>query len=184
MNKEMQPLLEYIHSLEKALSAGNATEHTHRPTLKDLIEAVAQASLPASSSGSPVTATNEPQRIKCGAPDFIVTKGAVTTGYLECKDVDKSLDETEKTDQLKRYRLSLSNLVLTDYLEFRWFIDGKLRMKARLGAASGGKIKHTSEGIQQTLDLLTAFLSHRAEGVDTAKDLALKMAQLAHLTEN
>ena len=42
-------------------------------------------------SGAPITATNEPQRIKCGAPDFIITRGAVTIGYLECKDIDKSL---------------------------------------------------------------------------------------------
>ena len=54
-------------------------------------------------------------------------------------------------------------------------------MKARLGTTSGGKIKHTAEGIQQTIDLLTAFLAHQAEGVGTPKELALKMAQLAHL---
>jgi hypothetical protein len=38
MNKETKPFLDYVHALEKELTAGNATEHTHRPTLKALLE--------------------------------------------------------------------------------------------------------------------------------------------------
>ena len=30
----------YLRDIEKALLAGNATEHTHRPALKNLIETV------------------------------------------------------------------------------------------------------------------------------------------------
>jgi predicted helicase len=171
MSEGQKPPLAYLQTISKELAAGNATEHTHRTALKILVESI----------GDKITATNEPQRIQCGAPDFIITKGAVTIGYVECKDVDKSLDDTEKTDQLKRYLSSLSNFMLTDYLEFRWYVDGQVRMKSRMGTTSGTKIKHTSEDIQQTVDLLSAFLAKKAEGVGTAKDLALKMAQLAHL---
>ena len=39
MNTETKPFLDYIHALEKELAAGNATEHTHRPALKTLLEA-------------------------------------------------------------------------------------------------------------------------------------------------
>jgi predicted helicase len=171
MEKTTKPLLDYIHSLEKELAAGNATEHTHRTALKILLESI----------GDKITATNEPQRIKCGAPDFIITSGAVTVGYVECKDIDKSLDETEKSDQLKRYLASLSNFILSDYLEFRWFVDNQLRLKRRLGTTDGSKIKPDREGIVKVEELITAFLSHQAEGVGTARELALKMAQLAHL---
>jgi hypothetical protein len=38
----------------------------------------------------------------------------------------------ENSDQLKRYRLALENLILTDYLEFRWYVDGDLRRSVRL----------------------------------------------------
>lgn len=65
-------------------------------------------------------ATNEPGRIKCGASDFVVTKGVTTIGYIEAKDIGKSLDEAGKSEQLIRYGESLSNLILTNYLEFRW----------------------------------------------------------------
>jgi hypothetical protein len=44
------------------------------------------------------------------APDFIVRKGSLTIGYIEAKDIGKSLDEAEKSEQLERYRDSLTKL--------------------------------------------------------------------------
>ncbi|MHB8907916.1 MAG: type ISP restriction/modification enzyme [Syntrophales bacterium] len=56
----MEPLKPYLTAIEGNLKTGNATEHTHRPALKSLIESL----------GENVTATNEPKRERCGAPDF------------------------------------------------------------------------------------------------------------------
>jgi hypothetical protein len=57
-------------------------------------------------------------------------------GYVEAKDVGVSLDEAAKSEQVKkRYLPALPNFVLTDYLEFRWFVDGQLRDKVVLGEA-------------------------------------------------
>ncbi len=39
--------------------------------------------------------------------------------YIEAKDVGKSLDVAERSEQLDPYLQSLESLVLTDYLEFR-----------------------------------------------------------------
>jgi len=102
-------LAQYVHTIEKELAVGNATEHTHRPALKTLMEGLAKG----------VTATNEPRRTECGAPDFLITKGSFQVGYMEAKDIGKSLDEAEKSEQLKRYLGYLPNIILTDYLEFR-----------------------------------------------------------------
>ena len=138
MSDELKSIQSYIHDIEKALAAGDATEHTHRPALKAFIEDF--------SAG--VVATNEPKHIECGAPDFILRKGSVTVGYIEAKDTGKSLDEAEKTDQFKRYRDSLTNLILTDYLEFRWYVDGDCRLKARMEIPSkDGKIRRDKDGI-------------------------------------
>jgi predicted helicase len=168
-------LAQYVLTIEKELVAGNATEHTHRPALKALIESLT----------SGIIATNEPKHIECGAPDFVVRKGSITTGYIEAKDIGKSLDEVEKTDQLKRYRDSLTNLVLTDYLEFRWYVDGDKRLAASLGTiAKEGKIKRDKDGIQAVGELLGSFLTHKAEAVGTPKELALRIARLAHMIRN
>src|SRR3990170_2911560 len=60
------PIDTYRRAIEKALQAGNATEHTHRPALKTLIESLA----------SGITATNEPKREKCGAPYYVIQREA------------------------------------------------------------------------------------------------------------
>ncbi|HEU65933.1 MAG TPA: DNA methyltransferase, partial [Chloroflexi bacterium] len=175
MAADLKPFQTYIRAIEKELAAGNATEPTHYWTLKALIEEL----------DSKVTATANPARIECGAPDFVVTKGVATTGFIEAKDIGKNLDEAEKTDQLKRYRDSLTNLILTDYLEFRWYVDGDCCLRARLGnPTNDGKIRRDKAGIQEVAELLTAFLSHRAKGVGTPRELAIRMARQAHLIRN
>ena len=84
-----------------------------------------------------LTATNEPRHVECGAPDFVISTktahGPLIVGYIETKDVGIGLDEVERSEQLRRYFAGLRNLILTDYLEFRWYVDGQLRQKAQLG---------------------------------------------------
>jgi len=117
----------YLRKIEKASQVGNATEHTYRAALQELIETLFAG----------VTATNEPKRIKCGAPDFIITQGHIPLGYIEAKDIGMKLDEVEHTEQLKRYLESLPNLILTDYLEFRWYVKGKQERIGRLATLKG-----------------------------------------------
>ena len=104
----------YLKEIEQTYRMGNATEHTYRSNLKKLLETLAPN----------VTATNEPKRVKCGAPDFIITQRQPPLGYIEAKDIGVSLDHAEHTDQMKRYLGSLANLILTDYIEFRWYVTG------------------------------------------------------------
>src|SRR5438874_1076703 len=127
-------LRNYLRKIPPPPPPPNATEHTYRPNLKDLSESLFPG----------VTATNEPKRIKCGAPDFIITNKQAPLGYIETKDINILLDQTERTDQMKRYLGSLTNLILTDYLEFRWYVSGQLRMSARL-AKVGANNKLISE---------------------------------------
>ena len=165
-------IFNYCQQIERALAQKDATEHTHRPALKILIESLAQDAI----------ATNEPKRIQCGAPDFIVTRGEIPTGYIEAKDVGKSLNEAEESEQLQRYRESLANLILTDYLEFRWFVRGEHRMSARLAKADRkGSLKLEKNGAEQVTDLLKEFLAADPPTVVDAKDLATRMASLARL---
>jgi len=172
MSDELKAIQNFAHSIEKKLALGDATEHTHRAALGALIESLA----------SGISATNEPKHIECGAPDFVIRKGTITVGYIEAKDIGISLDVTEKSNQLKRYLNSLTNLILTDYLEFRWYVDGEKRLSARLGTATkDGKIKRDKEGIQAVTELLASFLEHQAEKVGTPQELARRMARLAHM---
>jgi len=170
------PLRIYLHSLQTALAAGNATEHTHRPALKALMEALEAG----------ITATNEPRQITdCGKPDMAVYRGPVLLGYLETKDVGISLDAEEKGPQLKRYRDALPNLILTDYLEFRWYVKGERRAVVSLGTVErDGRVKAKKEALAAVEELLAQFLALKLPSIGTAKELAMRMAKLAGLMHN
>ena len=92
----------YLAEIDREFKTGKATEHTHRPALKKPIEAL----------DGGIRATNEPKRVECGAPDFVLRRDGFTVGYVETKDLGKSLDEAEDSDQLVRYKRSLPNLIL------------------------------------------------------------------------
>ena len=173
-----EPYDAYLTSLQSDIRSGIATEHTHRPTVKRLIEQLDPG----------VTAFNEPRRIECGAPDLVVARGSGpslrTLGHIEAKDIGVSLDEAEGTDQLHRYLSSLENLVLTDYLEFRWFVDGERRLSARLGVMEDGRTIRAVRDYREIGDLLGSFLSHKVQRITNPQELAERMARLTHLVRD
>lgn len=176
----VSPLKTYLEAVVANLKAGNATEHTHRPALKTLLEAVG-AQVGGAAHGA-IQATNEPQRIACGAPDFIVTRGLLPLGYVEAKDVGVSLDKTAATDQLRRYRESLPNLILTDYIDFRWFVDGECKLTASLPRpGKDGKVRWNEAAASEVAQLLAQFIQADLPIKATPHDLATRMAGLGRL---
>lgn len=168
------PLTEYLRKLERALRRGNATEHTHRPALKELLEALDDR----------IVATNEPKRSACGAPDYEISRrrDGLKLGHVEAKDVGVDLHESERSEQLKRYLPSLPNLLLTDYLEFRWFVDGKRRESFRLAiVGSGGTLVPASaEELERARHLLIHFLAQQPVDITSAEELARRLANITH----
>ena len=169
----------YTKEIEGQLRIGNAGEHAHRHALIALLESL----LPQLD----IKVTDEPKRVACGAPDFAVTRNASrepqTVGYVETKDLDADLAAVERSEQLGRYRRGLENLVLTDYLEFRWYVDGSLRQTARLGTLDRVKqrIIRDRSSADDLHDLLTGFLSHRPPPITNAKELAERLARPTHM---
>lgn len=169
------PFETYLARIETIYRHGNATEHTYRSALESLIGDLAPG----------VKASNDPQHIACGAPDFIVERGSVPLGYVETKDVGAALDKIEKDEQLKRYRQSLNNLILTDYLEFRWYVNGNYKLSARLATlGKGGKLVPDPAGLASAAQLFNEFYRTEVPTVGTPKELAGRMAQLARLVRN
>jgi len=167
----------YLAEINKAYMRGDATEHTHRPALKTLIEAL----------GKKITATNEPKRIECGAPDYVVSRRIrkldQTIGYIEAKDIGTNLTQEAKGEQVKkRYLPSLHNFILTDYINFRWYIDGELRLTARLAKeGKSGAFVATEKSVADVQELLEMFLQQEGVRIKNAKELAVRMAGMARL---
>jgi predicted helicase len=163
-------LRSYLDEVGQYYQKGTVTEHTYRGTLQNLLEKLATG----------IRAINEPKRTTCGAPDYVVERNNLTIGYVEAKDVGISLDKVEKDEQLKRYLRALDNLILTDYLEFRWYVQGEKRMAARIGSIRNKRITLEKEGGKLGEELLHSFLEHRGEPIRKPQELAKRMARLAH----
>lgn len=163
----------YTSEIRKALAEGNATEHTHRPALKSFIESLRAG----------ITATNEPARIACGSPDFIVTKQSLPLGYIEAKDVGTDLVALEESDQLQRYRAGLRNLILTDYLTFRLYRDGEFVQVAHIATwnEKSGLKAVGPDAMAKLHQLLELFLDFDAPTIGEARELAQRMAKAARL---
>ncbi|MCB1531331.1 MAG: DNA methyltransferase [Alphaproteobacteria bacterium] len=168
------PFQKYIEDVQKQFKTGIAREHAYRPALKTLIEDIMPD----------VTAINDPAHIKCGAPDFILHRRKIDVGYIEAKDVGIDLSKTEKTDQLKRYLESLDNLVLTDYLEFRFYRHGEKVDVIRIADIENGQIKPIPENYDRLKTLLLDFSAFQGQTIKSAKQLAKMMAHKAKLMKH
>ncbi len=168
----------YLKQLDQHYKAGNATEHTYRAALQSLLE----TTLPG------IAVTNEPKQIECGAPDYVLTRNATPLGYnatplgyIEAKDLDKNLDDKAHAAQLRRYTESLSNLIFTNYLEFRLFRDGKADTTVCIAELRGGRVKPKPDQFDAFTDLLAKFVGYDGATITSANDLARHMAAKARL---
>ncbi len=115
----MQHIFEkYIQSISSKFAHAETSEMGYRTDfeilLKDIFESIN------------VKRIDHDARAKQGnKPDFIILKFDIPILYIETKDIGTSLDKIEKSEQMTRY-FGYANLVLTDYVEFRFYRNGKL----------------------------------------------------------
>jgi predicted helicase len=128
--------------------------------------------------------------LKCGAPDFIITRKKTPLGHVETKDIGTNLDEMERGrgpngEQFVRYRDGLANWILTDYLQFRWIVNGEKRLTVRAAELDAqGKLKTLPDGEENLARLLAAFFEQEALTVGTAKELAQRMAGMTRIVRD
>lgn len=165
----------YIDNLQQRFQLGNATEHTYRGDLQQLIESLVPE----------VRATNEPKRQACGAPDYILTKRDIPIGFIEAKDIgDKDLEGKTKTgnkEQFDRYKASLNNLIFTDYINFHFYIDGELTTKVAIAEITDKGIVAKPENFENFENLIKVFCVHIGQTIKSSKKLAEMMAGKARL---
>ena len=167
----------YLKDLQDKLASGDTSEHTFRAPLENLIKSFEQN----------LEVINEPKRIKCGAPDLRVyrKKGAINqaVGYIEAKDIGTDLKQVVRTEQIKRYLAALPNFILTDYVDFIWFVDGKKRLQAAIAdfepAIPAVKANITYQ--KNFNQLIETFLAQPPIRIEKALELAKRMALLTRL---
>ena len=172
-------LKEYIASVNQKFCAGNATEHTYRGVLEQLMQSL----LPK------LRIVNEPKREKCGAPDYIASrKDGLPVFYIEAKDIgDADLDGRSKSghkEQFDRYKQALDYIIFTDYLDFHFYEHGEFMDSVRIAEVRGNKIAAIKENEAKFLSLVEHFGGNAIQRITSASRLAQLMAGKARLLEN
>ncbi len=153
----------YLTEVSEQFNSGQAKEHAYRPALQRLM-----------SSFDDIVVINDPKRSENGAPDFVFQKKSnprILKGYAEAKDLNGDLDKEEKTNQMHRYR-GYSNLILTNYLEFRFFRNGEKYRTISIGKLKDGKLITTPEEGDNLVRELEAFLAQTPESITSGLRLA------------
>lgn len=173
MNK--RPLDNYLGEIAAIHERGDAREETFYPALEKLIRQVAH------SLDKSVDVTMMPKKTEAGNPDFRIWDGqAKIIGYIEAKRPETDLDDVEKSEQVQRYLDTFPNLILTNFLEFRFYRDKLLIDRVSIGRQHTlVKVgtKPVLENPDQCRQLLEKFLSFTfPRGLD-ARKLALELAK-------
>ena len=164
----------YIAELNKLYATGVAREHAYRVPLQNLMTAL----LPKG-----YTIVNEPARIACGAPDYIILHGDVPMAFIEAKDLDdRDLDgNREHREQFERYKNSLNSIVFTDYLDFHLYIGGEFQDAVRLAEIRGNKIVVNEANEEHFLLMVSRLVNSKPQKITSPVKLAKVMASKARM---
>jgi len=155
----------FIQNVIETHSSGHAREHSYRPALKQLFE-----------SATGLNVINEPKRSEHGAPDFVFLKGKIVIAYAEAKDINVSLDDIEKSEQMDRY-YGYSNIILTNGLEFRFYRNASQYADTIIIAElKNGNISANESSFQLLEDTIKDFIKESKEPIKSGSVLAKVMA--------
>lgn len=168
---------DYLRELANIAQRGDAREESFYPALKDLVEKIARELGHAS-----VQVTPQPRPTEAGNPDFRVWDGQDRViGYIEAKPPERDLlDPVEGSEQLRRYRETFPNLILTNFLEFRLYRDGHRVDAALLGrpvVLSRLRATPPVENGEAVRALLDRFLEYSLPRTFDAETLASELAK-------
>ena len=164
---------EYIKELDRLYHVGNTTEHSFRGVLASYLQTILKR----------FVVTNEPRRIDCGAPDYVITLKDIPVAFLEAKDIDDhDLDgRKEHKEQFDRYKESLDRIVFTDYLDFHMYIGGVFADSVRIAETKGDRIVGIPENEAKLNEMIIHLATEGRQRITSSAALARQMAGKAHL---
>ncbi len=166
---------EYLSEVIRIHKTGEATEHSYRSALQNLFSTI----------NDEVKALNEPKRVKCGAPDFLVSRGEIIIGHVEAKDINKDLTalKGDEAAQKARYLKALPNLIYTNCLDFEFYRDGVLLSRITIAELST-RVKARPDSFKALENQLRNFAAQTPQTITSSEKLAEIMAGKAVLIKD
>ena len=156
----------YLRDIHQTQATRDATpELSFFPHLQAFLEGIAVNYF----KRSALTFTQEPRSIdQIGRPDFIARDGLLPIGYIEAEAYGRNLDALtgHAETQNARFIENLDNFILTNFIEFRLYTEGQLRL--------AGNVENRREDLEKLLD---RFLSAGPLQIGTPEALAKHLAR-------
>lgn len=177
MSKNTEILENYLTKIfEKARA--NVREESFYPILENLLTEVG------TTNKKRIQVDSFPKKTEAGNPDIRVLNGkGRLVGYIEAKaPTVEFLDAIEDSEQLKRYRETFPNLILTNFLEFRLYRDGKLAAKPVAISSLHPFLTHKFDKVpvqnkEALVNLFEQFFAFSIPRIYTPKALAVELAK-------
>lgn len=171
----MKNIENFINQVVVTFKTGEATEHSYRSSFENLF----------ASLNKEITALNEPKRVKCGAPDFIIQKGGLVVGHLEAKSLAVDIRNLKgyAQEQKRRYLDALPNLIYSNGLDWDFYRDGELVEAVTIGTLDK-TINPDQSQYAKLESLLSDFIAQTPLSITSPKELAMRMAGKAKLIKS
>lgn len=165
----------FITKVQATFKTGAATEHSYRSALEALFNNLSPGT----------TAINEPKRVACGAPDFLIQRGAIVIGHVEAKDllVDIRTMKDANKKQQDRYRAALPNLIYTNCLDWDFYRNGERIASVTIADYLLGIQPQPGQYVKLE-NLLKDFISQAPQTITSPRSLAVIMAAKASLIKD
>ena len=157
----------YIQSISSKFSHLETSEMGYRADFEILLKGIFE-------SINIKRIDHDPKAKQGNKPDFIVMNKDVPILYIEAKNIGVSLDKIEKSNQMARY-FGYTNLVLTDYVEFRFYRNGLLYEEPIKIASYNLKnriITPLSQNYEHAAKTLLDFTQSQKEPIKSGKHLS------------
>jgi predicted helicase len=172
---------QYLQDITNKFSQSSAKEMVYRADMENFLKRVFHT------DGKVLQINHDSTYDRGNKPDFVIYKNDHPILYIEVKDVGINLDKVEKSEQMARY-YGYNNLILTDYLEFRFYRNGIKYCEAiRVGKVNteSKKVESNSENFELLQRTLVDFATSHKEAIRSGKHLSQIMGgRAARIRDN
>ena len=156
---------QYLTEIIKINQTGIANEENYYDVISNMLVEIASV------NKVNIDAIATPKTEDNNKPDIGIKKQNTDDmiGMIEVKDVDKNLDAPNYREQFDRYKQSYENLIITNLLEYRLYLNGKEFKRIKIAELNNAKIIPIKENFDDFKSLIQEFLS---------KNISLKQSDL------
>ncbi len=130
----------------------------------------------------------EPERAReFGAPDFKAFYRNRKVGYIETKNIGENLDKILESEQLEKYKKSIDNIILTDYLRFILIRKGNKIFDFNLFSVSdfdNPRFSISNEKMEIFNQFINEFFGYKLPTITSAEELANELSKRAKLLKD